>query len=89
MEETEHMEDTVSVVREEGKKATALLPRAWIPWRKSQAVQMVTMEGYLVLALIDSRSAVMIPEPIMLLCQGQMLGKLLVIWCMVIFKQSS
>lgn len=81
------MEDTLSVVRGRGKEATALLARAWSPWRKSQAVQMVTMEGCLVLALVDSSRAVMLVEPIMLPCQGQIMGNPLVTWCMIMFKQ--
>lgn len=48
VEEMEHMEDTLLVVRGRGIEGTALLARAWIPWRKSQAVQMITMGGCLV-----------------------------------------
>lgn len=78
VEKMEHMEDTFSVVRGRRKETTALLPRAWIPWRKSQAVQMITNERCLVQSGLLAKS-------IMLLCQGQSMGNLLVTWYMAIF----
>ncbi|GAA6088722.1 uncharacterized [Tachysurus ichikawai] len=62
-------------------EATSLLAKAWIPWRKSKAIQMVTVEGCLVLALVDLSRAVMLAELTMLACQSRTMGNLLVAEC--------